>query len=194
VDPDGALPSFIPGGSGVINREKRITTKPYPVQGMLAVKNVRAGSILLSHGDNKKDEEAPLFARYQHDSELEALLDLNGMTFIMDNGHWVKFEAWRIAPDETSPRGIRYSLMLHNEWNRRVLGLDNAHALKPQRKKPGGRIRAWDNRHSPAGTAPSHLNLRRSCWITSGRRLNCSDLEGREDDRQSNEDRDHVVR
>ena len=74
--------------------------------------------------------------KYQNeDASLETLLDLNGEVFPMDNGYWTKFEAYRVEPTEQIPHGIRYSLTLHNRYNTRVLGFDNAHAHRPKRKK-----------------------------------------------------------
>lgn len=66
---------------------------------------------------------------------LEVLLDLHGEVFPMgDDGFWTKFEAWRVEPSEHIPHGIRYSLTLHDKHNKRVLGYDNAHAIKSQRQ------------------------------------------------------------
>jgi hypothetical protein len=59
----------------------------------------------------------------------------------------VKINAWVIEPDEARPHGIRYELTLHDASNRRILGFDNAHAVK----RPGGRFveqpRAYDHLH-----------------------------------------------
>ncbi len=65
----------------------------------------------------------------------------------MDNGYWVKFEARRVATSTQLPHGIRYSLTLHNRDNKRVLGFDNAHAIKPARKQFGARKTTWDHKH-----------------------------------------------
>ena len=54
---------------------------------------------------------------------------------------WVKFDSWRVDPTAEIPHGIRYSLTLHDRFNHRILGYDNAHFpdLSPQsRKKLGG--------------------------------------------------------
>ena len=45
------------------------------------------------------------------------------------------------------PHGIRYNLSLHDKHNRRVLGFDNAHAIKPKKKKYGARKVTWDHKH-----------------------------------------------
>ncbi len=80
---------------------------------------------------------------------LDTLLDLDGEIFPMDNGYWVKFNAKPIRPDQHAPHGIRYSLSLHDRSNTRVIGFDNAHAVKSTRKKGfAGRIVTWDHKHS----------------------------------------------
>ena len=49
---------------------------------------------------------------------------------------------------EHIPHGIRYSLTLHNRYGTRVLGYDNAHAVKPTRKfKFAGQRLPYDHRH-----------------------------------------------
>lgn len=88
------------------------------------------------------------------DSELESLLSLNGEIFPMDNGYWTKFEVWKVAPNEHIPHGIRYSLTLHDQNNRRVLGYDNAHATKLKRKKYGGQRQLWDHLHNKSSIRP----------------------------------------
>lgn len=65
---------------------------------------------------------------------LENLLMLNGEVFPMDNGYWTKFDVWRVPVSNQMPHGIRYSLTLHDRNNTRILGYDNAHAVKPLRK------------------------------------------------------------
>lgn len=79
---------------------------------------------------------------------LEALLGLDGEIFMMDAGYWVKFEAKLVSLSPSIPHGIRYSLTLHDRNNVRILGFDNAHAIKPKnRKKFSGRKMTWDHRH-----------------------------------------------
>jgi len=60
-------------------------------------------------------------------NDLENLLNLHGEVFPMDNGYWVKFEAYLVEPTKTIPHDIRYSLTLHDKNNHRVIGYDNAH-------------------------------------------------------------------
>ena len=79
--------------------------------------------------------------------DLESLLNLNGEVFPMENGCWTKFETYRVDPSEQISHGISYSLTLHDKNNRRVIGFDNAHAVKPKRKKYGARKMTWDHKH-----------------------------------------------
>lgn len=65
----------------------------------------------------------------------------------MDNGHWTKFEAYRVTTSAHIPHGIKYSFTLHDKRNQRLVGFDNAHAIKPTRKKYGARKVTWDHKH-----------------------------------------------
>ena len=78
---------------------------------------------------------------------LENLLNLDGEIFPMDNGYWTKFEARRVPVSSQMPHGIRYSLTLHDRNNTRVIGYDNAHAVKPSRKRFGAVKITWDHAH-----------------------------------------------
>lgn len=83
----------------------------------------------------------------QNDPGLETLLDLDGNIFPMDNGYWTKFEARMVEPNEHIPHGIKYSLTLHDRSNHRVLGYDNAHGIKPKKKKFQAKKQEWDHKH-----------------------------------------------
>jgi hypothetical protein len=87
--------------------------------------------------------------KYSNEDEtLQTLLDLDGEIFAMDKGYWTKFEVRRIEPTQQIPHGVRYSLTLHDRNNTRVLGFDNAHHVKPPKKKKyGGRKFTWDHKH-----------------------------------------------
>ena len=78
--------------------------------------------------------------------DLENLLNLHGEVFPMDNGYWVKFEAYEVEPSASIPHGIRYSLTLHDKNNHRVIGYDNAHSFKSS-KKYGARKESYDHIH-----------------------------------------------
>jgi len=81
------------------------------------------------------------------DTGLEFLLEMDGEVFPMDNGYWTKIEARIVVPNDKVPHGIRYSLTLHDRNNARILGYDNAHGLKPKKKKFGAKKTEWDHRH-----------------------------------------------
>ena len=68
------------------------------------------------------------------DPGIETLLDLHNQVIDQDSRYWLKIEAWQIDPTPEVPHGIRYSLTLHEPYGKRVLGFDNAHAVKPPRK------------------------------------------------------------
>jgi len=83
------------------------------------------------------------------DPSLDTLLDLNGEIFPMDNGYWTKFEVFRVKESKHIPHGIKYSLTLHDKYNKRIFGFDNAHAFKSKTKNKKYRIRkvTWDHIH-----------------------------------------------
>lgn len=86
-------------------------------------------------------------------SGLDTLLDLDGEVFPMDNGFWVKFSAFRCPVNKHIPHGIKYSLTLHDRYNQRIIGYDNAHGIKlPKKKKFSGRRDVWDHKHKKTCT------------------------------------------
>jgi hypothetical protein len=81
--------------------------------------------------------------------ELTTLLDLDGQSYWYRN-YWVKFETHQVNKSEHRPHGIKYSLTLHDRNNTRILGFDNAHAVKKKGRRPKkytGRIVTWDHVH-----------------------------------------------
>lgn len=83
-----------------------------------------------------------------HDHGLATLLDLDGSVIDQGDGYWIKIEAWRVVASVEVPHGIRYSLTLHEPYGRRILGYDNAHAVKPSTKyKHGARRLRFDHKH-----------------------------------------------
>ncbi len=65
---------------------------------------------------------------------LDTLLDLDGSILEQEGGYWTKIEVRRVPMSRHAPLGIRYSLTLHDKYGARVLGYDNAHAVKPPKK------------------------------------------------------------
>lgn len=49
------------------------------------------------------------------------------------------------------PHGVRYAMSLHEPYGKRILGYDNAHAVRfPKKFKYAGRILAFDHKHRHA--------------------------------------------
>jgi|SRR5690554_6191146 len=89
--------------------------------------------------------------RSKNDPVIETLLELDGSILDQEGGYWVKLEARRVEPSDSIPHGIRYSLTLHEPCGQRILGYDNAHAVKPPKKyRFAGRILAYDHKHRHA--------------------------------------------
>ena len=79
---------------------------------------------------------------------IDTLLELHDSIFDQGNCYWIKIEAWLVTASAEIPHGIRYSLTLHEPHGRRILGYDNAHAVKPPKKfRFAGRILAYDHQH-----------------------------------------------
>lgn len=82
------------------------------------------------------------------DDGIENLLDLHDQVIEQSHGYWIKIEAWAVEVTKDIPHGIRYSLTLHEPYGKRVLGFDNAHAIKPPKKfKYAGRKLPYDHKH-----------------------------------------------
>lgn len=83
--------------------------------------------------------------------DIRYLLDLNGSVFEMGQGYFVKMEAKQVTPCQFRPHGLKYSLTLHNSKSERILGFDNAHAVKPGNGfKYAGQILEYDHKHRTA--------------------------------------------
>jgi hypothetical protein len=79
---------------------------------------------------------------------IENLLLLDGSILVQECGYWIKIEARLVNPTKAVPHGIRYALTLHGRGGQRILGYDNAHAVKPPKKfKYAGQIFCWDHKH-----------------------------------------------
>ena len=84
----------------------------------------------------------------QTDSGIETLLELNGNIIQQEHGYWVEIHAWRVESSTLIPHGVRYALTLHQLSGIRVMGYDNAHAVKPSgRFKFAGQILPYDHKH-----------------------------------------------
>ena len=81
------------------------------------------------------------------DLGLETLLELDGSVLEQEGGYWIKIEAWQVEPTKDIPHGIRYTLTLHAPSGKRILGYDNAHAVKAKRSKFSGQRLPFDHKH-----------------------------------------------
>ena len=81
---------------------------------------------------------------WNRDPALDALLDLEGLTMVVDpaGGHWVKFVVTQVAATPEKPHRLDDSLTLHGPNGERLVGFDNAHPAGSQR-----RGEAQDHRH-----------------------------------------------
>ena len=107
--------------------------------------------------------------------DLENLLILDGESFVLENGFWVKFEAKRVPTSSKIPHGIKYSLTLHDKRNQRVIGYDNAHSYHPRKGTYGAKKETWDHRHQKMDVFPyefvSALQLIEDFWESVERYL-----------------------
>lgn len=80
---------------------------------------------------------------------LDALLDLDGQVLVVDpnGGYWVKFMARRVPASPERPAGVCYSLTLHDAAGRRLVGFDNAHAIRKSARPGGKGRRSPDHKH-----------------------------------------------
>jgi len=81
----------------------------------------------------------------KRDPALDTLLDLNGLTFVVDpeGGYWVRFVVTQVPPAPEKPHGLDYSLTLHGRNGERLVGFDNAHP--------------WGSKSTATrGSSPSH--------------------------------------
>ena len=84
----------------------------------------------------------------REDYVIETLLDLHDQIIDQGDGYWVKIEAWVVGVSADIPHGIRNSLTLHEPYGKRILGYDNAHAVKPPKKfKYAGVRLPYDHKH-----------------------------------------------
>ena len=82
------------------------------------------------------------------DPGLDTLLDLHGQTlFVDDVGHWVKFVVVRTEATAERPHGLSYSLTLHAPDGERLVGFDNAHAVRDGRGPGRPQGGEYDHRH-----------------------------------------------
>lgn len=92
----------------------------------------------------------------KQDRSLDALLELNGVTFFIDDeGQFmVRFRVTQVDQTPEKPHGLDYSLTLHDNKGQRLIGFDNAHSVRPTRG-PGGKGRKrHDHKHKGKAVRP----------------------------------------
>jgi hypothetical protein len=67
------------------------------------------------------------------------LLDLHGQVLVVDSkGEYVvRFSVRRVDRTPERPHGVKYSLTLHGPDGGRLLGFDNAHAIRKSHAQAG---------------------------------------------------------
>ena len=90
----------------------------------------------------------------KRDTGLDALLDLDGEVFVVDeDGRYVaRIRAKRVPVTAEKPHGLDYSLTLHDENGRRIVGFDNAHPFRPTRGPSGRSRKSQDHEHRGSST------------------------------------------
>jgi hypothetical protein len=85
----------------------------------------------------------------ERDPSLDALLELDGHILVIDPGteHWVRFAVRRVPVSEAKPHGLDYSLTLHGPDGARLVGFDNAHAVRLTQGPSTKRAKIKDHRH-----------------------------------------------
>lgn len=85
----------------------------------------------------------------QTDHGLDLLLDYDGRIELLPGGYYMKFRIKRVPASVVKPHGLSYSFTLHDSRNKRVLGYDNAHEIRPHGRR-GKRHQTHDHWHRTA--------------------------------------------
>jgi hypothetical protein len=72
---------------------------------------------------------------------------MNGIQYRLDKGYWVKFSAHTVDASDQRPHGMSYSMSLHDRNGSRVVGFDNAHAVRTKKAKYAAKKVTWDHKH-----------------------------------------------
>lgn len=85
---------------------------------------------------------------------LEYLLAFDGRVHWLEHGYRLKFQIKRVPPTPQRPHGLSYSFTLHDPDGKRLIGFDNAHAVKPRGsrfRKATVEIDHWHRTENDAG-------------------------------------------
>lgn len=81
------------------------------------------------------------------DRTLDNLLELDGVSYVVNGPFWVKFEVKQVLVTPEKPCGLDYSITLHDGEGQRILGFDNAHSVR-EGSGPGAKTRIeYDHLH-----------------------------------------------
>lgn len=119
-----------------------------------------------------------------HSKNIDVLLDLDGVIIEQSGGYWTKFEVRQLPKaTEAIPHGIRYSLTLHSKDGKRVMGFDNAHAVKTRKSAKHQGRKTYDHRHRHSedeGVAYEFIDahqLLKDFWLAVDRVLNALGID-----------------
>lgn len=71
----------------------------------------------------------------RRDASLDTLLDLHGLVLVIDDrGYWARFVVHQVPVTKEKPHGLDYTLTLHAPDGARLVGFDNAHKVKGERR------------------------------------------------------------
>lgn len=90
------------------------------------------------------------------DRAADVLLDLDGQVFVVDSkgGYVVRFSVRRVDRTPERPHGLNYSLTLHGPEGSRLLGFDNAHAIRKSHGPGGKSPTEYDHKHKMDAIRP----------------------------------------
>jgi hypothetical protein len=115
--------------------------------------------------------------------DIDTLLNLDGVVIEQAGGHWTKFDVRQVSKTEAIPHGIRYSLTLHDRFGKRIMGFDNAHAVKGKNKNKHNGRKTYDHRHRHTEDEGIHYefidahHLLKDFWSEVDKILNALGLE-----------------
>jgi hypothetical protein len=93
---------------------------------------------------------------HEQDPGAEAFLDLDGQILVIDSkgAYSVRFSVQRVGRSPERPHGLNYPVTLHGPDGRRLIGFDNAHAIRQSRGPGGKRSGPVDHRHRMDNARP----------------------------------------
>lgn len=108
--------------------------------------------------------------KHEEDRVIENLLELHGVRYVVDDhlGLWVKFEVKKVEQTQERPHGIRYSLTLHDRFNNRIMGFDNAHSVGKNNASSKSTYDHWHRDNTDEGRPYVYKNsgkLLEDFWI-----------------------------